>query len=358
MPEMRTHLGRREALSYRVPSMAQIQQIPLTGLRAVSTFSGCGGSSLGLRMAGVKVVWASEFIPAAAEVYRLNHRGTTLDTRDIREVDASEILKATGGDIDILEGSPPCSAFSLAGIRDKGWGKEKFYSGTTQRVDDLFFEYTRLLRGLKPRVFIAENVVGLIIGKAKAYFAAIVRALRESGYSVEVRQLNSAYLGVPQARERLIFLGVREDLQKKPRFPRPRTAEIPLEQAIQGLESPGPFNVLKPGGILEDLYRSVVPGQTLDHAVIRRTRGKSGSCFGHYRLSWKKTVPTVLACGSTLYHPDEARTLGIAELKRVCSFPDDFQLTGSFCRQWERLGRSVPPLMMKAIAESISEVLL
>ena len=137
---------------YRVPFMSEISAIPWNGFNAVSSFSGCGGSSLGYKMAGFKVLWASEFIPAAQETYRANHPGTILDTRDIRQVQPEDILKAIGmqaGQIDLMDGSPPCASFSTAGKREEGWGKVKAYSDTKQRTDDLFFEFARLLRGVR-----------------------------------------------------------------------------------------------------------------------------------------------------------------------------------------------------------------
>ena len=150
---------------YRVPSMAEIAALPWNGYSAVSTFSGCGGSSLGYKMAGFRVLWASEFIPAAQDTYRANHPATILDTRDIRNVQASDILGAIGmepGDLDLFDGSPPCASFSTAGKREAGWGKVKAYSDTKQRTDDLFFEYSRLVKGVQPKVFVAENVSGLV----------------------------------------------------------------------------------------------------------------------------------------------------------------------------------------------------
>src|SRR5512139_3930873 len=101
--------------------MAEIVAVPDNGLRVISTFSGCGGSCLGYRMAGFRVAWASEFIPAAADVYRANHPETTLDTRDIREVQPAEILSEINlkaGELDLMDGSPPCASFSTAGKRE------------------------------------------------------------------------------------------------------------------------------------------------------------------------------------------------------------------------------------------------
>jgi tRNA (cmo5U34)-methyltransferase len=209
---------------YRVPLMKEIAALPWNGFNVVSTFSGCGGSSLGYKMAGFRVLWASEFIPAAQETYRANHPGTILDTRDIRQVKASDIEAAigmSGREIDLLDGSPPCASFSTAGKREAGWGTEKKYSDTTQRTDDLFFEFARILKDLQPKTFVAENVSGLVKGSAKGYFIEILKALKECGYRVSVKVLDAQYLGVPQMRQRTIFVGVREDLGVEPRHPSP-----------------------------------------------------------------------------------------------------------------------------------------
>lgn len=171
---------------YKVPSMEEIAATPWNGFNAISTFSGCGGSSLGYKMAGFKVLWANEFIPAAQDTYRANHHGTILDIRDIREIKASEILSAINmkpGELDLFDGSPPCASFSTAGKRELGWGKVKAYSDTKQRTDDLFFEYSRLLKDLQPKVFVAENVSGLIKGTAKGYFLEILKELKNSGFN-------------------------------------------------------------------------------------------------------------------------------------------------------------------------------
>src|SRR5210317_2070165 len=111
---------------YRVPTMQEIAAIEPNGYNVISTFAGGGGSSLGYRMAGYRVLWANEFIESARETYSANKANyTTVDGRDIREVTATEILETVGinkGDLDILDGSPPCASFSTAGKRHKGWG--------------------------------------------------------------------------------------------------------------------------------------------------------------------------------------------------------------------------------------------
>ena len=209
---------------YHIPTMPEINTIPYNGLKAISLFSGCGGSSLGYRMAGIKVLWANEFIPAAWETYRANFPSTLLDSRDIREIQPEEILKEIRLDareLDILDGSPPCASFSTAGARNKHWGAIKKYSDTEQRTDDLFFEYSRILKGIQPKVFVAENVSGLVKGVAKGYFMEILSELKKSGYRVKCKVLDAKWLGVPQQRERAIFIGVRNDLNLEPTYPTP-----------------------------------------------------------------------------------------------------------------------------------------
>lgn len=238
---------------YCVPSMAEINAFPWNGFNVVSTFSGCGGSCLGYRMAGFKVLWSSEFIPAAQESYRANAADyTALDTRDIREVAPGDIIAVTGlgeGEIDILDGSPPCASFSTAGSREQAWGQEKKYSDTVQRVDDLFFEYARLVDGLKPRTFVAENVSGLVKGTAKGYFKQILASLKACGYRVHARLLDASWLGVPQARQRLIFIGVREDLQMDPVHPVPLPYRYSVQDAMPWIAAQGNNGGFGAGGI-------------------------------------------------------------------------------------------------------------
>lgn len=379
-----------EKLPYRIPSMAEIAAIPWNGFTAISTFSGCGGSCLGYRMAGFRIAWASEFIPAAADVYRANHTETILDTRDIRKVQPAEILEAAGlevGALDLFDGSPPCASFSTAGKREKHWGKAKPYSDTVQRTDDLFFEYIRLLDGLKPKVFVAENVSGLVKGVAKGYFLEILAAMKACGYLVECRVCDSQWLGVPQARKRTIFIGVREDLGKAPVFPRPLPFRYALRDALpwvvasggirntgfgagklRSADEPAPTIMAGGGGGINpsqfgvealDISRFAV-GKEWDRL---RPGESSYRYFNLVRPHPDKPCPTICASHghpgiASVTHPTEKRKLAIAELKRICAFPDDFILTGTYGQQWERLGRAVPPVMMFHVARTIRDEIL
>lgn len=342
-----------------LPSMADIAATPWNGYRAISTFSGAGGSSLGLRMAGYRVIWASEFVPAASEVYRLNNPDTPLDYRDIRTVSAADVLEAIGmeaGELDLLDGSPPCSAFSTAGKISKKWGEVSDYSDTAQRVDDLFYEFVRLVDGIRPRVFIAENVSGLVKGQSKGYFKMILAAMKACGYNVKVRLVNAKWLGVPQRRERLFFVGVRDDLGLEPAFPQPQNYFYDMRDAVGDLPQ-DTANKIRMTPAAQRVWEQTPRGAHMAKGSLK-VRGKN-IFFTHYRLSWNRTYPTVLAHGGgAYYHPDVPYKITIQELKRFHTLPDDFKLIGSFAQQWERIGRSVPPRMMYHLGKTIQERIL
>ena len=413
---------------YQVPSMSEIAALPWNGFTVASTFSGCGGSCLGYRMAGYKVAWASEFIPAAQETYRANHPETHLDTRDIRTVRPEDILDVLGmkpGELSLLDGSPPCSSFSTAGKREKHWGLNKKYSDSVQRTDDLFFEYARLVEGIQPKVFVAENVSGLVKGVAKGQFLDILARLKACGYRVSCRVLDAQWLGVPQARKRTIFIGVREDLGKDPVYPKPLPYRYTLRDALPWIVASG--GIRNTGFARNSMRSASEPAATImaggaggmntsQFGVEAILTGDSGAAFDQKGQAFDpdKPCPTVLGtkpnqfavrsldmsrfaigkewdrlkpgessdkyfnlvrphpdqpcptiCAShghpgiaSVTHPTEKRKLTIGELKRICAFPDDFVLTGSYAQQWERLGRAVPPVMMAAIARTICDEIL
>lgn len=323
--------------------------------KVISTFSGSGGSSLGYKMAGFKVLAAVEFIDFQAKNYRLNFPDTKVYEQDIRELNPIGILKEFDlkpGELDILDGSPPCSDFSISGKRQGGWGKVKKYSNKKQRVDDLFFEYIRFIKAIKPKVFIAENVKGLIIGVAKGYFNQILRELKACGYNVKCKLLNAKYYEVPQSRERVIFIGVRSDLNVTPVYPIPSGMVINLRKAIGDLKKDNSGYAEIPKGVMLDSYNGVRRGENFD-----KFRGK-GIAFTHSRLSWNKPCCTITQGRVQDYHPDMARSLTINEVKRVMTIPESFILSGSFYKQWESLGRMVPPKMMYHIAMTIKDEIL
>ena len=345
--------------AYRVPSMAEIEALPWNGYRVASTFSGCGGSCLGYRMAGFRVVYANEFIEEAQRTYKANHPNSYLDTRDIRQVKPEDVMEKAGvdrGELDLFDGSPPCSAFSTAGKREAGWGKVKAYSDKAQRVDDLFFEYVRLIDGIRPKVFVAENVSGLVKGTAKGYFKRILAALKEPGYRVSCRVLDAQWLGVPQMRQRTIFVGVREDLGLDPVHPVPLPYRYTIGEAVEGLPAGGESEPLKPRTDGYRYWLATAPGASLSDACKELT-GKS-SFLTHTKQSPHRPANAITQARRQLFHWTEPRTLTLQELRRIGGFPDDFKLTGDFSQRWERIGRAVPPVMMSHIAATIATKIL
>jgi DNA (cytosine-5)-methyltransferase 1 len=347
---------------YSIPTMAEIAAVPWNGFTVASTFSGAGGSCLGYRMAGFKVAYANEFIPAALETYRANcSPSTIIDPRDIRQVQPDEVLaacKLSAGELDLLDGSPPCASFSVSGKRSAHWGEVRSYSDTRQRTDDLFFEFVRLLKGIQPRTFIAENVAGLARGIAKGYFIEILAALKGAGYRVAANVLDAQWLGVPQARQRLIFCGVRSDLNLEPVHPKPLSYRYSISEALPWLAD----DTIQPpqvepetnmtGYAVGDEWQKLTPGGP-----------KSDKYFQLVRPDPDAPCPSIVVKNGTNHtagvaHPFECRKFSIAEVKRLSGFPADFILTGSYAQRWERIGRAVPPIMMAAIARAVAEGVL
>jgi len=184
------------------------------GLKVFGTFVCGGGSSMGHKLAGYEHLGGVEIDPKIAAVYKANHHPKYFYTEDIRSFINRTDLPDELYQLDVLDGSPPCSTFSTAGLREKAWGKEKTFAEgqKKQRLDDLFFEYIKLAEKLQPKAVIAENVKGLIHGNAKQYVNRIFRAFENAGYETQLFLLNAASMGVPQKRERVFFVARRKDL--------------------------------------------------------------------------------------------------------------------------------------------------
>ena len=343
---------------YKIPTVKAMREATDNGnhkFEVVSLFAGGGGSSTGYRMAGGKVLAVNEFIPEAVKTYKANWPTTKVLAGDIKKLSGQDILEAIGknqGDLDILDGSPPCSAFSTAGSRDKGWGKKKKYSDAEQEnVEDLFFEYIRVLRDIRPKVFVAENVSGLAKGVAKGYLNEILRELRQSGYEVSCKILDAQWLGVPQKRARTIFVGVRNDLWR-PEFkgqlhPKPKSNRPTLRRALDGLTLTD-----------DDKKQTDIQKYSVYKLLVPMAVGTAHK----KRFSLKKCDPDGQAFCITATNGNKGaansvhwdnRAFSVSEVKRIMSIPDDYILTGTYQQQVERLGRMVAPFMMKAVAENI-----
>lgn len=323
--------------------------------KVISTFSGCGGSSTGYVWAGGKVLLAVEWDNNAVETYRLNYPDTDIYHGDIAKLTVQEVLERTGlevGELDIFDGSPPCQGFSTAGKRNLDDDRNQ-----------LFREYVRLLRGLKPKVFVMENVSGMVKGKMKLLFAEILTELKHSGYKVSEKLLNAKYLGVPQSRQRLIFIGVRDDLGIEPSHPKPQTRPTTIKQAISEL---GNIQDVGIQHVWVDEWKRgtkwIIPASKL-----RQGQSLVPNVASSIRAFWDKPSPTLqknampgqppYVRNSTI-HPLYDRTFSIREMARLHSYPDNFIYSDPLKNGMQRIGNSVPPEMMRYIAAHIKENIL
>ncbi len=311
----------------------------------ISLFAGCGGSSLGYAMAGYRELLAVDWDKNAVETFKLNFPKVPLFAGDITELSVDEAMKMAeleaSGELDILDGSPPCQGFSISGLR---------------QLDDprnqLFNEFVRLLIGLKPKVFIMENVTGMVKGKMKIVFTEVLTSLKKAGYKVKAKVLNAAFYGVPQMRRRLIFIGIRDDLNIEPSFPESKTRPITVKEAI-GWLNPDEAGVI---GSNKGKWLRYARHLQMGQSVADIHPQKFG--WSLFKLHPDKPAPTVckiMGIGklATMYHYDKYRMLGVNEVKMICSFPLQFRFVGKAHLAWQQMGNSVPPLFMEAIASYV-----
>lgn len=312
----------------------------------ISTFAGCGGSSLGYHLAGFQELLAVEWDDNAAATFKLNFPDVPLYHGDIAKLSVEECLARSGlqvGQLDIFDGSPPCQGFSTA-------GKRKFDDSR----NSLFKEYVRLLKGLQPKVFVMENVTGMIKGVMKQAYLQIVSELRSCGYNVKGQVMNAMYYNVPQSRQRVIIIGVREDLGLQPSHPKPQTKPITVREAFLGL-------------MVDEDERQFLLNCGRKYAMYKHWSdlkpGQSGRFGDDYKLNPDGVAKTVnKSSGNTsirsVVHFSEKRRPTTNEFKRLSSFPDGFSFSGEFKDKCACIGNSVPPNLMKAIALHIKQEIL
>ena len=182
--------------------------------KVFSCFACGGGSTMGYKLAGFDVIGCNEIDPQMMEAYRVNHNPKYSYLEPIQTFKLRDDLPTELYELDILDGSPPCSSFSMAGNREKDWGKEKkFREGQANQVlDDLFFDFIELAKKLQPKIVVAENVKGLLMGEAKTYVRRIYKEFESAGYYVQHFLLDASKMGVPQRRERVFFIAMRKDI--------------------------------------------------------------------------------------------------------------------------------------------------
>ena len=308
-------------------------------------------------MAGYRELLAVEWDDNAVQTFKLNFPGVPVYHGDIANLTVEECMRLAGlsgpRELDVLDGSPPCQGFSTAGKRNLDDDRNQ-----------LFREYVRLLRELQPRVFVMENVSGMVKGKMKLVFAEAMRELKASGYKVSARLLNAMYFHVPQSRQRLIFVGVREDVGKEPSHPKAEAVPVTFREAARNL--PVSEQIIA----LDHVWIDEVARKTkwVTHAATLRPGEKLvPSVPSSVRAWWDKPLPTIqknalpgqppYVRNSTI-HPSEPRALSIREMARCQSLPDAYAFVDGLHNGMQRIGNSVPPLFMRAIAGHLREQVL
>jgi DNA (cytosine-5)-methyltransferase 1 len=327
--------------------LTDLADVPKNGLKVFSCFHCGGGSTMGYKLAGYDVLGGVEIDPEMMALYRKNHspkHSYLMGVEAFNKIPDSE-LPAELFELDILDGSPPCSSFSTAGAREKKWNtKTKFREGqAVQVLDDLFFHFIDTARKLKPKVVVAENVKGLILGNAKGYVKQIFAAFRKAGYDCQLFLLNASRMGVPQRRKRTVFIARRSDLNLpkiKLEFYEP---EISVLQAFRGITTKGKDRSQSPN---LKYYQQCKPGESFSKYHPK------GSLFNYSKLSINSPASTIVGSSHCLMHFESMRQLSKDEFFALQTFPQDYavqtdKMAGYIC------GMSVPPFMMQRIADQI-----
>jgi len=326
------------------------------GLKVFSCFACGGGSTMGYKLAGYDVLGCNEIDPKMNECYVANHNPKFNYLEDIREFVKRDDLPQELYELDILDGSPPCSSFSMAGNREKDWGKEKkFKEGQAEQVlDTLFFDFINLAEKLQPKVVVAENVKGLIQGSAKDYMHKIIVAFNEAGYEVEYNLLDASKMGVPQKRERVFFIAMRKDIADTINLPK---IDMFHGRPVLGLGFDEPLIPFKnfatdiKEGHMSDSVKKYWIEMGNNYGPLSEVH-PTGSFFSEIKLNPNKPINTITA-GGTMYHHKHPRRLIDVEFCNGGSYPVDYNFFST--KSYYLIGMSVPPVMTAQIAHRIKE---
>jgi len=305
-------------------------------MKVLSTFSGMGGSSLGYKMAGLNVIACIEIDSHAVETYRLNHPKTYIFHQDITKISGKEILKTLNlkkGELDLLDGSPPCQGFSTSGKRN-----------LQDDRNTLFRSFFRLVDELEPKNIVIENVSGMIRGKMKYFAREIIKECKQRGYDTISGMIKAASFGVPQNRPRVFFFGSKVG---KPFFPLIKNKSIvTCKQALERV-TPVTFPE-RQTEYNRNLMNGMRPGDDGSDYFLRW--GKKGKKWDCHKLHPNKISPTIVKTYAGFFHWKN-RPLSIEEALVLTGFPADYKMIGSFGQKWARIGNSVSPPVAKAIGE-------
>ena len=328
--------------------LKDLEMIPKHGGTVFSCFSCGGGSSMGYKLAGFDVIGCCEIDPDMMKIYKRNNHpklSYLMDIRDFAKLPDEELPDELK-DLDILDGSPPCSVFSMAGSRENGWNVEKtFKEGQAkQRLDDLFLFFLQVAKRLQPKVVIAENVKGLISGKAKGWVNQIVQAFDDAGYTVQIFLLNSARMGVPQKRERVFFIAFRKDLDL------PKLTMKFDSDPITFAEVREPYGKeLSETSLASRLLKYRIPSDRKLLDINQRVR-KTNSGYTAPINHDDEPVQTITA-GGYAFRMCDGLLMTDRDIINCQTFPQDYDFMDQNVQYV--CGMSVPPVMMAKIAEQV-----
>lgn len=303
-----------------------------------------GGSSLGYKRAGFDVIGNVEIDPRMNDIYVENNHPRFNYCEDLREFNKRDLPKELY-EIEILDGSPPCTSFSTVGIRERGWGKvKKFKEGqVSQTLDDLFFVFLDTVELMRPKIVVAENVVGIVKGKAKGYVNIVLQRLKDLGYETQIFALNSAYMDVPQARHRVFFIANRCGYKKlKMDFDH----EVIRFGDVRTAKGKPYYNT----GIGKTLLDNATRADRSMADVAARLSGETNKYFSHIIVHDEQVCPTITSGGMFLRFCDKTR-FADDDYRNVQTFPQDYNFKGQ--NEHYVCGMSVPPNMMANVAEEI-----
>tara|TARA_R110000751_G_scaffold97975_1_gene190587 strand:- start:45 stop:1115 length:1071 start_codon:yes stop_codon:yes gene_type:complete len=328
--------------------------------KVFSCFSCGGGSTMGYKLAGFDVIGCNEIDKKMMEVYKTNHNPKLSYLESITTFKDRDDLPDELYNLDILDGSPPCSSFSMAGNREKDWGKDKkFREGQAEQVlDTLFFDFIDLAKKLQPKVVIAENVTGIMYGNAREYVKKIYKEFKEAGYELRIEPylLDASKMGVPQKRKRVFFIALRNDLagnfmeqidifQSAPKLDLNFNEEPILFSSIKNL-----FGKNKSlGERLKPNFDYCIKNKCKDFAKYNEVFENKRANF-NWRLVFNNQVPDTITGGAKLIKED-ATYMNDSELCQIGSYPLDYNFLKNKAEYL--IGMSVPPLMTAKIADRV-----
>ena len=327
--------------------------------KVFSCFACGGGSTMGYKLAGFDVIGCNEIDPKMMEAYKANHNPKYAYLEPIQTFKLRNDLPDELYQLDILDGSPPCSSFSMAGNREKDWGKKKkFREGQAEQVlDNLFFDFIDLAKELQPKVVVAENVKGLLLGNAREYVRKIYREFDQAGYYCQHWLLDASKMGVPQRRERVFFICLRKDLAEPFLYQQDMfTVNPKLELNFNEPEIPfGDIQDCNGRNLSENMTKIWEGRQMGDTSMQRacfRLEGRN-SFFSQSYLYKDKVSTTLTGHEDSLVLFDEPKYTSKEEACQIGSYPLDYDFNGS--KPHYMIGMSVPPVMIAQIAKQVYE---